>query len=221
MASNSRLQAGELGLPPPIVVVELHLDDGPDPLWPEEEDLLSPRAVESHRAQFRLGRAAAHEALRILGRDAGPILRGPHGEPLWPPGVVGAITHSAGRALAAVAPGERIRALGLDMEHTDRWFPELAETVAFDAERAWLEGLEVDRRRAAALEMFSAKESIYKALFPAIGTFFGFDAVRLARTDHGYAGRFVTRIDRAPDEPIPVWCEWDGAFVVTSIALPA
>lgn len=216
-----RLDAVEYGLPSHVVIVDVHRDDDLEPLRPEEERLLSPRAVASYREAFQMGRTAAHGALALLGCDAGPILRGAGGEPVWPAGVVGSITHSSGRALAAVARRDRCTTIGVDMEHLDRWFPELVDHVAFDGEREWLAGVSAEHGRQAVLELFSAKESLYKALFPFTRTYFGFDAVRLERAGTGFEARVVAAPDPVPTGPFWVSCEWDGPYVLTAVVLPA
>ena len=62
-------------------------------IHPEEERILSPRACPTKRNEFALGRAAVRHALLELGEDYVPVLRGGYGEPLWPDGILGSITH--------------------------------------------------------------------------------------------------------------------------------
>ncbi len=53
------------------------------------------------------------------------------------------------------------------------------------------------RRVVAVVELFSAKESIYKAFFPRVGEYFGFGAARVSpKKSGGYEGRLVTGLDR-------------------------
>lgn len=67
-------------------------------------------------AEFSCGRACAHEALGMLNRDVHAILPGSRGEPLWPKGVVGSITHCEGYAGAIVALRKGCRSVGIDAE---------------------------------------------------------------------------------------------------------
>lgn len=135
-------------------------------------DALS-RAVPKRQAEFLAGRITAHEALRRLGVDAGDIGRGRFGEPLWPEGVRGALTHSKGFVAAWLTTGDWQP--GLDAEHMPR--PSAIEAiragVLTDAERA--QSL-TDREHVA---LFSAKEALFKALFPQVGAWFGFTAAEL------------------------------------------
>jgi len=194
------------------------------PLLPEEETLLSPRARPARRHDLAMGRAAARLALARLGGPPAPIMRGPHREPLWPDGVVGSITHAAGHALSAVAPVGECGGLGLDLEHRGRFFPALADHVAFAEEREWLAGCAEPDRPAATLALFSAKETIYKAFFPRIGRFFGFTAAQVTpTTDRGtLTGRLLAPLD--PSYPttrtFSIDVAWSGDLVLTSLALP-
>src|SRR3970040_1578684 len=72
-------------------------------IFAEEERLLPAKASPLRAAEFRLGRRAAHLALKAIGSEPQPILRGSQREPIWPPGVVGSITHAGNHALAAAA----------------------------------------------------------------------------------------------------------------------
>jgi 4'-phosphopantetheinyl transferase EntD len=89
-------------------------EPGPAP-HPEEEAAIA-RAVAKRRFEFRAGRACARQAVVELGGPAGAIGRGPAGEPIWPAGFTGSITHTDDLAAAVVARASAIRAIGLDME---------------------------------------------------------------------------------------------------------
>jgi len=59
--------------------------------------------IDTRRKHFYLGRTAAHNAISsLLGQDKTPILKGKRGEPIWPEGIIGAITHTGKIAIAAV-----------------------------------------------------------------------------------------------------------------------
>ena len=126
-------------------------------------------AVASRRREFLCGRACAHAALRVLGRDAGPIGVGDRRQPLWPDGVVGSISHAGARVAAVVAHAADAWGLGLDVEPLapvlDRGLARLLLT------RAELEALQASHgdERVLAKIVFSAKESVYKCVFPRTG----------------------------------------------------
>lgn len=212
-------------LPEHVAFVALGPEAEPDPLYPEEEALLHPRAVEARYRNFRLGRTAARRALATLGIAPTPILRGPDREPLWPDDIVGSITHAGGYAMAAVARRADCGGIGVDLEHRDRYFAGLEKYVAFDDELYWLAGLSGEHHSKAVLEVFSVKESVYKAFFPRVQRFFGFEAARVAPPSA--AGTREAWLVHALDETYPpgrrfaVGAVWQREMVLTSIVLDA
>lgn len=215
----------DIALPQWVAVVQLHRDDGPlPPLLPEEEALIEPRAVASREADIRLGRAAARQGLAELGQEVVPILRGAHREPLWPDGVVGSITHADGLAVAAVAPRDRCVGIGIDLERRERFFPGLVEQVAFGDERRRLEALPAAELASAAVAVFSAKEVIYKALFPLVGEFFGFEAARVTPNgDGGFTAEVVESVlgGATLARPLRIEARWhDGLLFSSLVATP-
>lgn len=218
--SERRIDPGPL---PPFAYFSSahHSEESSQALLAEELDLLRPGTVERRRESFRLGRQAAHRALDALGRDNGPILTGENREPIWPDGVVGSITHAAGRGIALVAPSDRSDGVGIDLE-ARRPAPELTDLVPRDEERSWLDILDIEEHTDALLALFSAKETIYKAFFPRVGAFFGFDAASLIPAQNGFTGHLVDDLD--PDYPpqrtFDVWCRWHGDLVLTRLILP-
>jgi 4'-phosphopantetheinyl transferase EntD len=123
-------------------------------------------AGRQRRAEFAAGRALVHAALTQLGVPAGPVLPGRAGEPVWPAGVVGSLTHCAGYRACAVARATDLAAVGIDAE-PDRPLPDrVLDAVAGAAERARLAELSAASPGVPwDLLLFSAKESVYKAWF--------------------------------------------------------
>lgn len=139
------------------------------------------RCVPKRQAEYLFGRLAARRALADLGWPDGQVGTGPQREPLWPDGVLGAISHTDTLAAATAVPAGRFRGVGIDIEaalHPDA----IASTEQYAMNP---QELHVLRRQTAlpyALALaaaFSAKETIYKALFPTVGRYFGFEAVRI------------------------------------------
>lgn len=196
------------------------LDDGL--VLPEELETLGSDVSERRRNEFVLGRTAARMALRAVGVPDTPVVTGPSREPVWPTGIVGAITHTRDTALAAVALDRDYRGLGLDLESALRSFDGLLEMITDEAERRVLaEPIAADSERVA-LEVFSAKEALYKALFPTVQRFFGFEAARV-RSSGGSVELELTE-DLHPMHTAGtryrVRARWQGAIVLTSIAIP-
>ncbi|GII77088.1 4'-phosphopantetheinyl transferase [Sphaerisporangium rufum] len=153
-------------LPDFVVGVDL-LTDPPDPvLFPEEERAIS-RADERRRREFSTARVCAHDALRRLGMRPGPVVPGVRGEPQWPPGVVGSITHCAGYRGAVLGTSAKVTTIGIDAEPDEPLVPGVLEAVSLPEERDSLHRLAARHPRTAwDRVLFSAKESVYKAWFP-------------------------------------------------------
>ncbi len=130
-------------------------------------------AVPRRRAEFTSGRGCARRALAALGAPPVAIPSGPRGEPLWPAGIVGSITHCDGYRAAAVARSGQVRSLGIDAEPDLPLPEEVWEEVAHGAER---DRTPFELRRL----LFSAKEAVYKAWFPLTGRWLGFEDVELS-----------------------------------------
>jgi len=135
------------------------------------------RSVAKRQAEFLAGRLCARAALRALGGlDQVPAI-GEDRAPVWPAGVTGTITHSAGYAAALVAHRGNWRGLGLDAETL--LAPERALRLAGEIlTPAELQRLQAGPPALAALQVtltFSLKESLFKALYPLVGTRFYFE----------------------------------------------
>lgn len=131
----------------------------------DSERALVGNATAKRSKEFTETRLLAHEALRRIGRD-GPILRGRDGEPLWPSGIVGSLSHCPSLYVAAVAPSERIRAVGVDVDDSDELSDTVMRFVFSPEELASLRMVSSVERRAA----FCAKEAASKALSALDGT---------------------------------------------------
>lgn len=99
--------------------------------------------------------------------------------PAWPKGFIGSITHAKGIAASAVLPISKIKGLGLDLEC---WLtPELASQIqpniciveelnTFSVDFSFNEKVTL---------IFSAKEALYKMLYPQVKQFFDFTDAKL------------------------------------------
>lgn len=212
-------------LPTGVVTVEtIGAEDPAAYLLPEEQPMVA-RAVAKRTREVTNARTCARRALAALGHPEVPILRGAKGEPLWPAGVVGSITHTTGYYAAAVAESTVVRSVGVDAEEHGALPDGVLAHVAFGAEPGRLAALRAadptvwwDRL------LFSAKESVYKAWYPLTGRWLGFEDAELTID---LAGRFdaAIRVDgTAADGGPPLRAmtgRWlvRGGLVVTAIAL--
>ena len=162
--------------PPGVVVVETarpHAWEDEPGLEPDTGGLAGGRVRE-----FRIGRACARRALGQLGLPEVSVPAGTEREPIWPPGIVGSITHSEGYAAAAVARAADVLGLGIDVERHVALAPGVIRRVCTPGEQVWLDRAPDDGRHWPVI-VFSAKESIYKAWYPKTGRWLGFQDVEL------------------------------------------
>jgi 4'-phosphopantetheinyl transferase EntD len=161
---------------PDWVAVAEAFEDPPDVelLGPERAAVAA--AVPTRQREFATGRACARRALATLGFPPAPLDRGPRGEPRWPAGAVGSITHCAGYRAAAVAPAARAVAVGIDAEPDGPLPAGVLDLVALPRERPALAILARERPEVSWERLlFSAKESVYKSWYPLTGRWLGFE----------------------------------------------
>lgn len=160
----------------------------------EEERSLIARAVESRRREFSTGRRLARRLLAERGIAAGSILRDEDRVPIWPPNVMGSISHCRDYAVVAVCDADACFGLGVDIEPDEPVKPGVERIVCTESERRWL-GVddECDETRGRRVKLFfSAKEAVYKAFYPRVRTFWNFHDVELELDEDG--GRFVAAL---------------------------
>ncbi|MEO0915472.1 MAG: 4'-phosphopantetheinyl transferase superfamily protein [Pseudomonadota bacterium] len=170
----------------PDISVALSLVAGESGMLPPEEDAVA-RAIPKRRAEFAAGRRAAREALKAAGLPQTAILQGDNRAPIWPEGAIGSITHHEGLAVAAVAQTRRIKRLGIDLAEANDFPEKLRKQILKTAAERAQTDLE-------ARVSFSAKESVFKAFFPDVRAYFGFDAVEVRPDLH--QGTFTARFTR-------------------------
>jgi 4'-phosphopantetheinyl transferase EntD len=201
------------------------------PLFPEEAALVA-RAIDKRKKEFAKGRECARSALARLGyRGAAVLLTGTDREPLWPPGITGSITHTTGFCGAAVASSERYLGIGIEAEPAEPLEPELIRRICRADENLSPDGLrgeldegdelgELDESVVPRL-VFSAKESVYKCLFPSIRRFLGFHDVRVALGPGSFRATLLVAA-----EPFCPGSEFQGRWhrvdthVLTALCLP-
>ncbi len=141
-------------------------------------------ASKKRQAEFFAGRYLAALAMQHYDIEHFDILADESRCPIWPQQYIGSISHSDGFAACALAPTNKLGAIGIDSQEI---------LTPARAERLWtkiIDQNELAITRGAGIELhealtlcFSAKESIYKALYPAIQHFFGFGAAKLCAID--------------------------------------
>jgi 4'-phosphopantetheinyl transferase EntD len=167
-------------LPSAVIAVEAREDALDAWLFPEEQ-LVVDKAVDKRRREFTTARACARAALEKLGVPPVPIPSGERGEPQWPAGVVGSITHCGGYRACAVAHASQIVTLGIDAEPNAPLPEGLVGDIARTEELPLLRRLEQERPQVHWDRLlFSAKEAVYKAWFPLTERWLGFEDAMVA-----------------------------------------
>lgn len=209
---------------PPAAVVVAASHNVTERLDPAEAVAVA-AAVPSRVAEFTTGRACAHEALRRLGVPGGSIGRGGRGEPLWPAGVVGSITHCDGLRAAVVARRGEVTGVGIDAEPHLPLPADVADLTLTPPERR-----RVAEWGAAVPEIawdrvvFSLKEATYKLWYPLRREWLGFEEVdAVVHAD----GTFTVDLPRplpTPDGDVRVvrgrWAVTDGLLLTAAALTP-
>lgn len=185
----------------------------PTTTHPSEHALVA-SATPARKREFLAGRDCAHTALSALGCDTAPIERGPAGEPRWPAGTVGSLTHTPTLAAAAAARSCDLSAVGIDLEPLDppvdaatarliHAYDDASASTAPPALQPYLSKL-----------AFAVKESVYKALFPATRWRPGFADIRVGLDAHYGRWRAHFNPSFRLDGRLPVPLE--GRMIVTA-----
>jgi 4'-phosphopantetheinyl transferase EntD len=181
-------------LPPLLVAVEERGDLAGE-LFASEQAALG-RAVEARRREFTTGRLCARRAFARLGMPALALGALPDGAPAWPAGVVGSITHCAGYRACAVGRTAGVGAVGIDAEPAAPLPDGVLAAIALAGECRHVSQLQRTMPRVPWDRLlFSAKESVYKALYPLGWGRLQFEDARL--TLQPASGTFHARVVRS------------------------
>lgn len=176
------------------------------------------------RKEFLAGRLCAYRSLLAMGVVSGFPLAARDRLPVWPSGVLGSISHCTSIAVAMVAPTSRFHALGVDVESliSPSTVADIQRSVGSDSELICLAGAIPCRARALTL-LFSAKEALYKALYPLVLQFKDFHAAEIVDCE---AKSLVLRLTEDWSEEwrrgacVNVRYVWLNDEVLTAICLP-
>ncbi len=133
-------------------------------------------AVKSRRAEYLAGRVLAHVGLSSLGIKNVHIPSGRNREPIWPKSAIGSITHSYGRCATILSNNSRDR-VGVDIERIvdGETLAAVQEVCLSCKERKLLNTQTGYSRLELATLMFSAKETLFKMLYPSVRCHFGYE----------------------------------------------
>ncbi|MBS0054562.1 4'-phosphopantetheinyl transferase [Yersinia sp. Marseille-Q3913] len=181
------------------------------------------KAVSQRRAEYLAGRFVARQVLNMLEIRDYPLVNGLDRAPQWPPGLIGSISHNRQRALCTaqiITPTvESLTAsrhgIGLDIEGLipverakDLWPGILSEEEYRNSQEG---PLPFNHLLTLA---FSAKESLFKAVYPQLGRYFDFLEARLISYSL-LSGRFELQLLRGLSDDFPAGRCFTGCFTVS------
>lgn len=156
-------------------------------------------AVHKRKTEYIIGRYCAQVALKMMG-CCEAVDRYPDRSPKWPPFFLGSITHSHFFSLAAVGSKEKWKGIGIDTEiisHTSQIETFSKQFITpFELSLGINSGFSLDL---CLYTIFSAKESVFKCLYPLVKSYFGFFDVELISINKidSTRGTFIIRLTKS------------------------
>jgi 4'-phosphopantetheinyl transferase EntD len=213
--------------PDGVVAAELREPGDAALLLPAEAACLG-RAAPKRIQEFAAGRLCARRALAEFGRLDFAVCVGSDRQPLWPAGMVGSITHTAGVCAAVVGDAARFAGLGLDCEHAAKVNPDLWPKICGPRELRMLGALPRAQQAPIAALIFAAKEAFYKCQYPITAEFLGFHDLHVEPADWSAPqGQFDVEPERRiaiagpADPPFRGRYRFHEEYVSAGVALPA
>jgi enterobactin synthetase component D len=132
-------------------------------------------SVAKRQAEFLAGRFVAKRALEQFGIKKYDIEVGNNRQPLWPSHLIGSITHTSNFACCVVSNKDNYLSLGIDTEVllNDKTARDIAKSIFTEQEGRILKTYDENFAKSCTLA-FSAKESLFKALYSRVNKYFDF-----------------------------------------------
>ena len=191
-------------------------------LLPEESAVVA-RAVEKRQREFATGRYLARSIMADFGIRDFPLLNDSDRVPVWPAGFIGSISHCDDLCVVAVArQRHRLKGIGVDVEPDAPLEAELWPLIATAGELDWVRSQDEMAPGRLVRLIYSAKEAVYKSLFPTCRLPLAFCEVEvdLSLQDRRFTYRLAPE-DRNAREKLPLtggggW-EHPGHHVLTTV----
>jgi len=141
------------------------------------------KSVCKRKVEYLAGRYCAAQALK---EETGSFLQVGSDEkfvPIWPTGCLGSISHTHGYAVAIISTHQRWLSLGIDVQiicdyNDSRTIDMMSKYIADEEEIFLLKQYSLFPQPGFSL-LFSAKESLFKSLYPYVRRYFGFKSAKL------------------------------------------
>lgn len=183
------------------------------------------KMVAKRRCEFLAGRICAQLSLRQFGLTrCTSVGVASDRSPSWPEGIIGSITHTSSIAAACIASSSTYKNIGIDSEVI--FNNEIANSIKSELIISQELNVLKDKTLSEALLItliFSAKESIFKAIYNDVGYIFGFDCVMLIELSQ-YDMLFALTVSLSPEwqigDRVRVAYRIEGDHVYTSMIVP-
>jgi len=125
------------------------------------------------KKEFILGRFLAYQLYQELtSKTLSDLESGPDRSPTWPTDIVGSIAHNKDFVCVAIAYKLKVRSIGLDLEVLKRGSQKIKSKILIEDDLKNHPSFSEDEL---VTFIFSAKEALFKLLYPIVKKFFGFD----------------------------------------------
>lgn len=148
----------------------------------DDELLIVKNAVATRVYEFSAGRFCARKCLSNYRIQNCQILRGRFGEPLWPDGYTGSITHHGNIALSVVTRKSILNSIGIDLISTNEVLEE-SSLILEESEILLISEMHPDIN--SELLIFSIKEAAIKICSPLLQNFIEFRDLKLQKDFYG------------------------------------
>ena len=142
------------------------------------------KSINKRRAEYLAGRILARKLLLEFGIKNKIIVSNHHRCPIWPRNIVGSISHSSSIAICIMAKSSEYSGLGVDIEKV------FSQTTTSQIKSLVFDSNEWNKLRCSGIPIelagtigFSAKESLFKALYPSVGNYFDFSSATISQLD--------------------------------------
>lgn len=223
-----QFRCGTLSHCPEITVCQAFFDTS---LW--QDDLYSAagivfpatlvNAARKRKAEYFAGRFCCQQLLANYGVHTA-VLSHQDRSPAWPAGFCGSISHTQNQAVVLLAPIHSGFSPGVDAETlASRIMRETADMFTSPEEQARLKQSPLDWEQAL-LVTFSAKEALFKSLYPLVKRYLDFDCAQISELDAGQ-GRLALTLTQPLSAAFPAGYHFHGEWqfvgdVVTTCFYP-
>jgi enterobactin synthetase component D len=167
----------------------------------------------NRKKEFLFGRLCASKAHELhFGTELLSLPISLNKAPQWPKDVIGSISHNQFWVGAAVSKSESLLGVGIDFEVMGRAKLELGRYIRNAKDLQTHQDLKENELLTL---IFSAKESLYKALYPTAKCFFGFEAAAVLDIDT-FSGTFKIALisEISPSLGPSGRCQFQGRFKI-------